>query len=231
MKARDIMTTTVITVPPDASIALAVELMLTHHVSALPVVDAGGAVVGILSEGDLMRRVRDEDRPRRSWWLDLVSGPVNAARDFVLENSRRVEDVMTRDIVSVGQDDSVGAIARLLERNRIKRVPVVDNGQLVGIVSRANLLHALSAASEAALPQPSEDDAALRARIGAALKEVPGATVNLVNYTVEDGNVAIWGVADSEFEENAIRVAVENVPGVRAVELHMGRMPSWGYGI
>ncbi|WCE72424.1 BON domain-containing protein (plasmid) [Sulfitobacter faviae] len=129
------------------------------------------------------------------------------------------------------RDTAVAEIARLLEKHRIKRVPVLRAGRVVGIVSRANLLHALSALPDGALGQPSEDDRVLRSKIDKALKEVPGATVNLINYTVEKGNVAIWGVADSDYEENAIRVTVENVSGVHSVDIHMGRLPAWAYGI
>ena len=205
MQARDIMTTSVISVPLEGQIEDAVRLMLDHNISALPVVDAEGDLKGLVSEGDLMRRVRETDGPRRSWWLEVLGGSGDAARDFVKLKSHRVEDVMTRD--------------------------VVRSDKVVGIVSRANLLHALSALQDGALPEPSEDDRVLRAKIEEALKEVPGAAVNLINYTVDKGNVAVWGVADSDFEENAIRVAVENVPGVRMVEVHMGRLPAWAYGI
>ena len=138
---------------------------------------------------------------------------------------------MTRDVVSVEEDTTVAEIARLLEKHRIKRVPVLRSGQVVGIVSRANLLHALSALQDGALPEPSEDDRVLRAKIEEALKQVPGAAVNLINYTVENGNVTVWGVADSDFQENAFRVAVENVPGVGTVDINMGRLPAWAYGI
>lgn len=231
MKAKDVMTTTVITVRQEASVEDATALMLEHHVSALPVTDAAGKIVGLISEGDLMRRVRDEDGKRRSWWLDLFGGAEQPAQDFVKIQSHRVTDVMTREVVSVDEETPVGAIARLLEKNRIKRVPVLRGGEPVGIVSRANLLHALSAVKEEALPDISDDDRALRARIAEALAEVPGAAVNLINYTVEGGTVSVWGVADSDFEENAIRVAVENVPGVKGVDIHMGRIPAWAYGI
>lgn len=231
MQAKDIMTTTVISVPQAGKIEDAVRLMLDHHVSALPVVDADGALKGLVSEGDLMRRVRDSDGPRRSWWLEVLGGASESAQDFVKLKSHRVDDVMTRDVVSVEEDAPVAEIARLLEKHRIKRVPVLRADRVVGIVSRANLLHALSAFSKGALRKPSEDDRMLRTRVDEALKEVPGAAVNLINYTVEDGNVAIWGVVDSDFEENAIRVAAENVPGVRSVEVQMGRLPAWSYGI
>jgi CBS-domain-containing membrane protein len=231
MQAKDIMTTSVITVPLEGQIEDAVRLMLDHHVSALPVVDAEGGLKGLISEGDLMRRVRESDGPRRSWWLELLDGARGSAQDFIKLKSHRVKDVMTRDIVSVEEDSNVAAIARLLEKHRIKRVPVVRSDKVVGIVSRANLLHALSALQDKALPEPSDDDRVLRAKIDEALKEVPGAAVNLINYTVENGNVAVWGVADSDFEENAIRVAVENVPGVGMVDVNMGRLPAWAYGI
>ncbi|ARE85624.1 MULTISPECIES: CBS domain-containing protein [Alphaproteobacteria] len=231
MLAKDIMTTSVISVPLEGQIEDAVRLMLDHNISALPVVDAEGDLKGLVSEGDLMRRVRETDGPRRSWWLEVLGGASESAQDFVKLKSHRVEDVMTRDVVSVEEDTNVAEIARLLEKHRIKRVPVVRSDKVVGIVSRANLLHALSALQDGALPEPSEDDRVLRAKIEEALKEVPGAAVNLINYTVDKGNVAVWGVADSDFEENAIRVAVENVPGVRMVEVHMGRLPAWAYGI
>ena len=231
MQAKDIMTTSVISVPQDGKIEDAVRLMLDHHVSALPVVDADGALKGVVSEGDLMRRVRDTDGPRRSWWLEVLGGSGNSAQDFVKLNSRHVADVMTRDVVSVEEDTTVAEIARLLEKHRIKRVPVLRAGRVVGIVSRANLLHALSALPDGTLQERTEDDRVLRLKIDETLKQVPGATVNLINYTVEMGNVSIWGVADSDFEENAIRVAVDNVSGVRSVDIHMGRLPAWAYGI
>lgn len=231
MLAKDIMTTSVISVPQDGKTEDAVRLMLDHHVSAVPVVDTEGKLKGLVSEGDLIRRVRKPDDRRRSWWLEVFGGTTESAKDFIKLRSHRIDDVMTRDVVTVEEDTPVAAIARLLEKHRIKRVPVLRSGQVVGIVSRANLLHALSALPDGALQEPSEDDRVLRVRIDEALKEVPGAAVNLVNYTVDKGNVSIWGVADSDFEENAIRVAVENVPGVRGVEVHMGRLPAWAYGI
>jgi CBS domain-containing protein len=231
MKAKDIMTTSVISVPLEGKIEDAVRLMLEHHVSALPVVDAKGDLKGLISEGDLIRRIRETDGPRRSWWLDLLGGTREAAQDFVRLQSHRVYDVMTRNIISVEEDTNVAEIARLLEEHLIKRVPVLRSGRVVGIVSRANLLHALSALPDKALPEPTEDDRVLRTRIGEALKEVPGSAVNLINCTVARGNVTVWGIADSDFEENAIRVALENVPGVRTVDIKMGRLPASPYVI
>jgi len=231
MQAKDIMTTNVITVSPEATVDDAVRLLLDHNISAVPVVDAKGSLLGLVSEGDLIRRVRGSDGPRRSWWLEILGGLNDSAKDFVKMRSHHIEDVMTRDVLSAEEDTPVADIARLLEKRRIKRVPVLRSGRVVGIVSRANLLHALSAIPGDALQAPSEDDRELRRRIDEALKEVPGAAVNLINYTVEEGNVSVWGVADSDFEEKAVRVAVENVPGVRSVDVQMGRLPAWSYGI
>ncbi|MDP3958782.1 MAG: CBS domain-containing protein [Pseudorhodobacter sp.] len=231
MKARDIMTTAVVSVPQDARVEDAITLMLSHHVSALPVIGDKGLLVGLISEGDLMRRLRDEAAPRRSWWLELFGGTTQSNEDFIKARSHRVTDVMTRDVVSVTEETPIGEIAGLLEKKRIKRVPVLRDGRVVGIVSRANLLQALARIDTATLPKPTSDDRALRVRIGEALTEVPGIAVNLVNYTVESGDVAVWGVADNDYVEKAVRVAVENVPGVRSVDVQMGRLPAWGYGI
>ena len=231
MQAKDIMTGTVVSIPPEGSVADAVRLMLDNHVSALPVIDAKGELVGLISEGDLMRRVRDGGAVRRSWWLELFSGEVWNSQEYVAQNSRHVTDVMTREVVTVNEDAPVGEIARLLEKHRIKRVPVLRQGRVVGIVSRANLLHAISAVPSDGLPQPTDDDRALRERLNAALREVPGAAASLANFTVESGKVTIWGVADSDAQESAVRVAAENVPGVKEVEINMGRVPAWAYGI
>lgn len=230
MKAKDIMTATVILIPQVATVAEATELMLAHQVSALPVTDADGKLAGLISEGDLMQRIHDQDGPRRSWWLDLFRHAGETAQDFVKARSHKVSDVMTRDVISVDEDTSVGMIARLLEMHRIKRVPVTREGTIVGIVSRSNLLHALCAIGDATLPEPSQSDRDLRARIETALKEVPDIMVNLVNFTVEDGRVSVWGAVYSSFEKNAVRVAVENVSGVRSTDIQLRVLPSWAYG-
>jgi CBS domain-containing protein len=225
------MATAVISVPLDGRVSDAIDLMLKHHVSALPVIGKDGKLVGLVSEGDLMRRLRDKDEKRRSWWLEILRGPESVARDFVQTRSQRIVDVMTRKVVTVGEDTPIGEIAAILEKNRIKRVPVLRDGKVLGIVSRSDLLQALARINRTALPEPSEDDRVLRQRLAEALAEVPGSQVNLINFSVEDGRVTIWGVADSDFEENAFRIAAENVPGVREVDVKMGRFPSWSYGI
>lgn len=231
MKAKNVMTTAVVTVGKDAGVEDAVRLMLDHHVSALPVVDSDGTLVGLVSEGDLMRRVREGGGVRRSWWLEVLDGVDGSAQDYIKARSHRISDVMTRKVISVDEETPVGEIAALLEKRHIKRVPVLRGDKVVGIVSRANLLQALAQIPAEALPVPSVSDEETRRAVAAALAEVPGAQVNMVNFTVENGKVALWGVVDSDFVEKAVEVAVESVPGVEEIEMHLGRLPSWGYGI
>lgn len=231
MQVADVMTTDVVTVTADTTVDEIVKTLLQHNVSAVPVVDEKNAVVGLVSEGDLMRRVREDEAPRKSWWLELLAAPENPLEEFVKTRGRHAREVMTKEVVTVPEDMPLGQVARLLEKKRIKRVPVVRDGKLVGIVSRSNLLQGLGTVPEAALATPSPDDRTLRDQVIAAVAEVPGATLSMVNATVSDGVVSIWGITDSDAQEDAIRVAVENVPGVRSVDVHMGRIPSWGYGI
>lgn len=230
MKAKDIMKTAVVSIRDDSTVEQAVNLMLENHISALPVLDSDNKLVGLISEGDLIRRMRDGGAERRSWWLELFAGEGDA-RDYVKTRSHRVVDVMTRDLVTAEEDTPVSEIARTLEPRRIKRVPVLRGERIVGIVSRADLVRALAQSKDGKLPSPATEDEPLRKAIEAAIAEVPGASVNLINLMVENGNVSIWGIADSDFVENAIRVAAENVEGVRSVDIHMGRLPAWAYGI
>lgn len=230
MKAKDIMKTAVVSIRDDGTVEQAVNLMLENHISALPVLDSDNKLVGLISEGDLIRRMRDGGAERRSWWLELFAGEGDA-RDYVKTRSHRVVDVMTRDLVTAEEDTPVSEIARTLETRRIKRVPVLRGERIVGIVSRADLVRALAQSKDGKLPSPATEDEPLRKAIEAAIAEVPGASVNLINLMVENGNVSIWGIADSDLVENAIRVAAENVEGVRSVDIHMGRLPAWAYGI
>lgn len=230
MKARHIMKTGVVSIREDGTIEEAVRLMLDNHISALPVLGDDARLVGLISEGDLLRRMRDSGMQRRSWWLELFSGEGDA-QDYIKARSHRVADVMTRNPITADEDTPVGDISRTLETRRIKRVPVLRNGMVVGIVSRADLVRALAQTTEGKLPSPTLADEEIRRDVTKALSDVPGAAVNLINVMVENGKVSIWGVADSDFVENGLRVAAENVDGVQSVEVHMGRLPAWGYGI
>lgn len=225
MQARDLMTTDVVTVKPDTPVADIARLLIERNISAAPVVDDGGRVLGMVSEGDLLVRPEIGTERPRAWWLSLLTSSEDEARDYVKTHGRRAEHVMTRDVVTVSEDASIGSIARLLEQKRIKRVPVVKDGKLVGIVSRADILRALAArgAEQAAV---SADDRSLRDKVIKAIAAThSGAHVNPI---VENGVVHLWGLVDSEAERQAVRVAAENVAGAQKVEDHLARRPPYG---
>lgn len=217
MKASDVMVTDVITVTPESDVPTVATLLLTNHISGAPVVDGQGKLVGMISEGDLLRRSEAGTAHERPWWLRLLMGRELLAGEFLKEHSRRVGDLMTRDVVSAAPDTPVADIATLLERHRIKRVPIVEGGTVVGIVSRANLIQALATFRKKALePQPIAD-IELRETVVSRLKSEPWVRPNLINVTVTDGTVDLWGIVGSAVEKQALRVAVETVPNVKAV--------------
>ncbi len=158
MKAADVMVSKVITVGVDASIGEVAGILLSNHISGVPVVGEKGEVVGIVSEGDLMRRPETGTTRRPSWWLALLSSDRSSAGEYIKSHSRKVADVMTRNVISATPDTSLGDIAAMLERNRIKRVPIFDGGKLVGIVTRANILQALASATKKLPSLASADD-------------------------------------------------------------------------
>lgn len=224
MKARDVMGTYVITVGPDLDVAAVARILIKNGISAAPVVGLDeGKLLGIVSEGDLMRRAESGTERRRSWWLEFLTSPQQRAEDFVKANARKVKDVMTRDVVTASPETPLREIANLLEKHNIKRVPIVQDGRLLGIVSRANLLQAMASRVDANVLQP--DDARLREAVIASLRKQPG-SIALVNVFAEGGVISLWGYADSESERKAIRVAAELTPGVSAVNdnLRVNRM-------
>jgi CBS domain-containing protein len=216
MKAADVMVTNVITVGPEACVQDVAHLLLTNRISAVPVVGADGKILGIVSEGDLMRRAEAGTGRRRSWWLAMLTGREMLAAEYVKEHSRKVTDVMTRKVVTAAPETLLHDIATQLEKNGIKRVPVVKDGKLVGIVSRANLLQAL-AGMRKQIEGGAPNDPMIRENVVARLKAEPWARPLLINVIVQDGTVELWGVVDSQTEKKAVRVAAEVTPGVRAV--------------
>lgn len=217
MKASDIMVSNVITIGPEATVRDVANLLLTNRISAVPVVGESGNILGIVSEGDLMRRAEAGTERHYSWWLNMLSSNEALAAEFVRSHARKVTDVMTREVVTAKPDASVGDIATLLEKKRIKRVPIVKDGKIVGIVSRANLVQALASAPQEAGAQRKEDDAAVRKKVEAQLSAQAWTSPWELNVIVHDGTVDLWGVVHSEIEKRAARVAAEVVPGVRAV--------------
>ncbi|MGA1859186.1 CBS domain-containing protein [Azospirillum sp. 11R-A] len=217
MKAIDLMTPRVITIGPDATVADAARTMLENHISGMPVVDGSGKVVGIISEGDLLRRVELGTERHRSWWLGLVSGGTLPAEDFIKSHARKVADVMTAHVTTVDENASPEEVVRVMETRRIKRVPVVSRGALVGIISRANLLRALASVSPET-PAAAADDRDLKDRMTAAVKELSWESRSHDAIVVRNGVVQLWGFVSSGSQRDALRVAAERVPGVKAVE-------------
>jgi CBS domain-containing protein len=217
MKAAEIMVTNVITVTPDHSVQEVAEILLERRISGVPVLNAAGELVGIVSEGDLMRRADAGTGHRRSWWLRLLMGREGLAQEFVREHARKVADIMTRQVITASPETPVSDLAELLERNAIKRVPIVDGRKVVGIVSRANLLQALAALRKQITVERPVGDAALRDQVLAQLKSEPWMRTSLINVTAHDGTVDLWGIVDTPSEKNAMRVAAEVTPGVRKV--------------
>ncbi|HZL61437.1 MAG TPA: CBS domain-containing protein [Pseudolabrys sp.] len=217
MKAADVMATNVITVRQDTPVAKIAEVLLANRISAVPVVNDKDVIVGIVSEGDLLHRVEAGTERHHSWWLELLTGKEILASEFVKSHARKAADVMTHKVVSVQPDTTLSDIASLLEKHRIKRVPVVINGKLVGIVSRANLVQALVSLEHARKSDASVDDLTLHSNIIEQLRSKSWADPSTISVVVNNGAVELWGIVDSETEKNAIRVAVEVTPGVRQV--------------
>lgn len=226
MQAQDIMTKNVITAAADMTVEEVAVLMRDNHISAVPIVDATGGIVGLVSEGDLMRRVEGAGKVQKSWWLSLFSGSDNTAEDFIAMRGRHAGDIMSRKVEVVAADTPVSDIARLLEKKRIKRVPVVTDGKLIGIVSRANLLQALATVPTVTL-DTSASDRQKREIALAALAQVPGLNLVHLNVVVEDSRVDVWGIAGSNAEENAARVALDNIDGFDEISVNLGRIPDY----
>jgi len=235
MRAADVMTTEVVTVDPDTSVQALAALLSERGISGVPVVDADNRVVGVVSEGDLVHRVetgtarRSEARTgrRRSWWLDRIASDRELARDYVKSHGRTVRDVMTRNVVVVDDTTELADIAILLETKRIKRVPVVRDGRLVGIVSRANLVRALATAKSAQATIADPGDRAIGDQLLAELRGKKWVDISSADIIVRDRVVHLWFSDDQPREERlTFRVAAENIPGVLRVEEHIVAAPA-----
>jgi CBS domain-containing protein len=221
MKVRDIMSTKVVTVSPSTTVRDIAGLMVEKHVSGLPVLSDSGTLVGIVSEGDLLRRPELGTQKHRRRWVSFFSGVDEQAREFTKTHALRAGDVMTEQVIHVSEQTPLGDVVGLMEKHNIKRLPVLSGGKLVGIVSRADLLRALAARQANPIPPPAESDAAIRAAMNEVLKNEEWAMSAMVNVIVSEGAVHLWGVIDSDDQRRALRVAAENIPGVTAVEEHL----------
>jgi CBS domain-containing protein len=219
MRAHQIMTRTVITVTPDAKITDAANIMLQKHVSGLPVVDASGKLVGIVSEGDFIRRSEIGTQRKRSRFLKFILGPGKAATDFVHEHGSKVSEIMTPEPFTVTEDTPLEQIVELMEKNGVKRLPVMSGEKIVGIVSRANLLQAVASLARE-IPDPTADDDHIRDRVIDALEKYDWCPFGL-SVIVRGGIVHLSGVITEERSRQAAIVAAENVTGVTKVHDHL----------
>ena len=219
MKASDVMTRRVITVSRDASILEAARLMLQKRISGLPVVDDKGRLIGIVTEGDFLRRAETATERKRSQWLEFLIGPGRLADEYVHSHGRKVEEVMTPDPRTVTEDTPLEAVVHVMERNHIKRLPVVSGDQLVGIISRANLLHGLASLARET-PPTAKDDTTIRDRVLSDLEKQPWNATG-INVIVRNGILELSGVIFDERQRQALKVAAENVPGVKTVHDHL----------
>jgi CBS domain-containing protein len=219
MKARDVMVSPVITVKPSSLVKDVAGIFLERQISATPVVDDDGKLVGIVSEGDLLHRDEAKTERKRSWWLRLLVDDAVLAADYTKAHARKVSDVMKRNVITAAPETELRDIAMLLEKHAIKRVPIIQDGQLVGIVSRANLIQAVASFRHEL--EVSSSDESIRDRLLAHLQSQPWAHTTLLNVTVNGGVVELWGLTFSDAERTAIRVAAESMPGVHAVNNHL----------
>jgi CBS domain-containing protein len=213
------MTRDVITLTPDLPVRRAAEILLEHRISAAPVTHDGGRLVGIISEGDLIRRVEIGTQRRRPWLLQMFASDETRAQEFIKSHATRVADLMTPHVVTAAECSPLAEIADLMEQNRVKRVPILRNTTLVGIVSRSDLLRALAS-------QPAhQENGATSESVMRSLRTQPFGMPWPIIVFVEDGSVRLGGAVRSMMHQETLRVAAEATPGVRSVESRLFQMP------
>ncbi|MGE0697574.1 MAG: CBS domain-containing protein [Hyphomicrobiaceae bacterium] len=227
MKAAEVMSKDVVTVNPETTVRAIAELMTKHRISGVPVVDADGKLVGILSETDLLHRAETGTERRRKWWLGALVDADRLAREYAAAHARKAADIMSTRVVSVDADMDLGAVADLLEKRNLKRVPVVRDGRLVGIITRGDLVRALVARQGAAASGAGATgaDGVLDA-IKLRMQRESWLDASLINMSVENGVVELTGLAASPDQRRALRLLVEDTPGVARVQDNMGVKPS-----
>ena len=218
MRVEQIMTQQVITAGVDTSIVDAVKTMLQHHIGGLPVVDAAGKLIGIISEGDFIRRAEVGTQHKRGRWLAALAGADRVAADFVHEQGRKVGEIMTPNPLTVTEDALLEQVVHLMESSHVKRLPVLRGDRLVGMVTRSDFLAAIAGVVRD-IPEPSEDDDQIRSRVLAAIGQAGWRPCRL-NVTVHNGIVSLRGVVKGDKARQAAIVAAENVAGVKQVSEH-----------
>ncbi|MFW5834610.1 MAG: CBS domain-containing protein [Pseudomonadota bacterium] len=220
MQAADVMTRNVASVTPSATVGDIVRLLIERRISAVPVVDEAGKLIGMVSEADLLHRPEAGTEVRRPWWVDLFSSPDQRAEAFLKAHGRTAEEVMSRNVEIVQEDTPLDVVAKLMQERHVKRLPVLRDGKVVGIVARADLIRILATA----LPAQDTslvDDMTIKDRFERTAREAGFASVGAVTTVVEDGVVHLWGIAETKAELKALELAAAEIPGVRGVESHL----------
>lgn len=215
MRAHHIMTRDCITVTPHTTIEEAAKIMLQTHISGLPVMDNAGRLVGIVSESDFLHRGEIGTGRRRPKWLQFFVGPGKAASEFVRERGRKVEDIMTLDPITVDEETPLEELVRLMEKNDIKRLPVMSGKAVKGIVTRSNLLQAVASMAHE-IPDPTADDDHIRERILRTVDKTDWRPIGF-EVTVRNGVVHLHGIITTDEARQATIVAAENTAGVKQV--------------
>jgi CBS domain-containing protein len=227
MQAKDVMTMNVVSVSEDTPVHEIIRMLLKYRISAVPVIDSVRKVVGIVSEGDLLRPEGTSGGWRKgSWWLEAFFA--GEALSDEKAYGRTAGAVMTRDVIAVSEDTPLNEIAELLERHHIKRVPVLADGSLVGIVSRANLLHGLANTIVEHHQPGAVRDRQLRYELIKILLGDRKLDTVLLNVTVNHGNIRLWGVVENAQQAAAAEAAAKSLPGVQSVENNLGPGPMSG---
>ncbi|HLA21455.1 MAG TPA: CBS domain-containing protein [Pseudolabrys sp.] len=221
MLARDVMTAGVISVTPETSVRDIAKTLVEHNISGVPVVDKGGRLVGIVSEGDLMRRPESKTEHRRSWWLKLLVTHDQEVAEYIKTHGQHAADVMSRPVITVAEDATLENVADTLQKHRVKRAPVMRGEKVVGIVARADLLHGLIARQ--AGQAPSTDDNKVKAALERELKSA-GVDTRFLSTIVSGGVVHIWGLVMSAEDREAVRIAAE-AAGVKKMRLNVDVIP------
>jgi CBS domain-containing protein len=216
MKAIDVMVRNVVSVRPDDRVADAIKLLAEHDLSALPVVDDDGIVIGIISEADLLHREEIGTDKERPWWLEAVTPASTLAGEFAKSHGQRIDEVMSTNVISASEETPLEEIALLLEKHRIKRLPILRDGKLVGIVSRSNLIQAL-ASSKAPAADNISTDREIRLELLERLKHQAWTDFGSRNIIVTGGVVHLWGLVGSLEEHKALLALAEGVPGVAQI--------------
>lgn len=217
MKAQDIMTRDVITVSPDKSIKDIAALMVEKHISGIPVVGTDGAIIGMVSQSDLLHRAEVGTQRKHKWWFRLFADSNALANEFVKTHGHKAHDIMTRYVVSVREDAELRDVADILDKHRIKRVPVVKDGRLVGLITRGDLVRALSL-TQVSKSAKKIDNAALHKALQDRIQKQPWINKTYINLTADDGAVEMWGFVDSAEQHRALRLLVEETEGVTKVD-------------